>query len=136
MIITSHKKKTSDNKIDNINNKPKQSSISETLNDLEDKEYLFERDEFIFINAEFLKLFHEIYIEFHKKNHVIESLNREFHTIESRINASSEFHGKILEYNTFISQCLLIFILCSHIYLDLKQKILFVIIHLHDIIHF
>ena len=120
MIITSHKKKIPDNKIDNINNKLKQSSIPKTLNDFKDKEYSSEKDKSIFINTKFLKLFHEIYIEFHKKNHVIESLNREFHIIKSRISTSLEFHGKISEYNIFISQYLLIFTLYPHTYLNLE----------------
>ena len=88
----------------------------EEISSLEDEEHTPEKNEFILINTELLKLFHEMRIELHKKNHIIEFLNRESHVFESRINVSPEFHGKISEYNIFISQYLLIFILYSHIY--------------------
>ena len=86
----------------------------EEISSLEDEKYVSEENKSIFINTEFLKLFHEIYIKFYKKNQIIKSLNQESHIIEShkfRINTLSEFHEKILKYNIFISQCLLTFIL-------------------------
>ena len=118
------KKKAINSAVGNINDELERSIIPEIIDHPEDENLDDEIREISFledknptlINAELLKFFHEMHIEFHKKNHIIESLNRESHIIEFRISISPEFHGKISEYDIFISQYLLIFILYSHIY--------------------
>ena len=68
--------------------------------------------------------------ELRKKDRIIESLNRESRVVEPRVSAPPEFHGKVSEYGTFISQCLLTFTLCPRTYSEPEQKVLFVIAYL------
>ena len=49
---------------------------------------------------------------------------------EPKVNKPSEFSGKLSEYSTFISQCLLIFSMCPISYAKDEQKVLFVISYL------
>ena len=49
---------------------------------------------------------------------------------EPRVNKPAEFSGKLSEYSTFISQCLLIFSMCPISYARAEQKVLFVISYL------
>ena len=49
---------------------------------------------------------------------------------EPKVNKSPEFHGKLSEYETFISQCTLTFTLCPHTYRKDEQKVLFVVSYL------
>ena len=49
---------------------------------------------------------------------------------ELKVNKPAEFDGKISEYGTFISQCLLIFSMCPISYAKDEQKVLFVISYL------
>ena len=140
------KKKTPDNGSVNTNDEPERSATPEVPDahddDVEetpppeDEEHASEEDEPTPINAELLKLFHEMRTELRNKDRIIESLNRERHVIEPReprVSESSEFHGKISEYSTFISQCLLTFTLYPRTYFEPEQKVLFVIAYLRDI---
>ena len=49
---------------------------------------------------------------------------------EPKVNKPAEFSGKLSEYSTFISQCLLIFSMCPISYAKDEQKVLFVISYL------
>jgi len=49
---------------------------------------------------------------------------------EPKVNKPAEFSGKLSEYSTFISQCLLIFSMCPISYAHDEQKVLFVISYL------
>jgi len=49
---------------------------------------------------------------------------------EPKVNKPAEFSGKLSEYSTFISQCLLIFSMCPISYAKDEQKVLFVITYL------
>ena len=49
---------------------------------------------------------------------------------EPRVNKPAEFGGKLSEYSTFISQCLLTFSMCPITYAKDDQKVLFVISYL------
>ena len=49
---------------------------------------------------------------------------------EPKVNKLTEFSGKLLEYSTFISQCLLTFSMCPISYAQEEQKVLFVISYL------
>src|SRR5947207_11398066 len=49
---------------------------------------------------------------------------------EPKVNKPTEFSGKLSEYSTFISQCLLTFTMCPVAYRTDKQKALFVISYL------
>jgi Ty3 transposon capsid-like protein/Zinc knuckle len=49
---------------------------------------------------------------------------------EPKVNKPTEFGGKLSEYSTFISQCLLTFIMCPASYQTDQQKVLFVISYL------
>ena len=49
---------------------------------------------------------------------------------EPKVNKPAEFSGKLSEYSTFISQCLLIFSMCPISYTKDEQKVLFVISYL------
>ena len=46
---------------------------------------------------------------------------------EPKVNMPEKFDGKLSEYSTFISQCLLIFSMCPRLYATDIQKIFFVI---------
>jgi len=49
---------------------------------------------------------------------------------EPKVNKPNEFNGKISEYHTFMSQCVLIFSMCPSSYREDEQKVLFVISYL------
>jgi Ty3 transposon capsid-like protein len=49
---------------------------------------------------------------------------------EPKVNKPTEFSGKLSEYSTFISQCLLTFTMCPMAYQKDEQKVLFVISYL------
>ena len=140
------KKKTPDSGSVNTNDEPERSATPEMPDahdddveetpPLEDEEYASEEDEPTPTNAELLKLFHEMRTELRNKDRIIESLNRERHVAEPReprVSEPSEFHGKISEYSTFISQYLLTFTLCPRTYSEPEQKVLFVIVYLRGI---
>src|SRR5262249_6162452 len=49
---------------------------------------------------------------------------------EPKVSEPSEFSGKISEYRTFMSQCLLTFTMCPRTYVHDQQKVLFVVSYL------
>src|SRR5947207_3766911 len=94
-------------------------------------------------HADLLKAFNETREELKRQRLVIQNLNASLATLERRdpgpafqqssrepkVKLPDTFEGKVSEYNTFISQCLLIFHMYPATYGDEKDedKILFVI---------
>jgi Retrotransposon gag protein len=128
------KKKTPGSGSANTNDEPERSETPEVpgTHD-EDEEHPSDEDEPTPTSAELLKLFHEMRTELQNKDRIIEFLDRERNVAEPReprVSEPTEFHGKISEYSTFISQCLLTFTLCPRTYSKPEQKVLFVIAYL------
>ena len=72
--------------------------------------------------------------ELRQRDHIIENLHQGPPVIQShepKVSEPPEFFGKVSEYGTFMSQCLLTFTLRPGSYSKDKQKVLFVISYLH-----
>lgn len=86
-------------------------------------------------NAELFQLLQELRAELREKDRVIDNLHPRLAAAESnepRVSDPPEFHGKVSEYSTFMSQCLLTFTMRPRTYSSGEQKVLFVISYLRN----
>src|SRR5437762_56665 len=134
------KKKTSDSTPGNTNDEAEQSQTPEILDPLgednpDDVEETpsSEDEESVTTTRELLQLLNEMRTELRQRDHIIENLHQGPPVIQSRepkVSEPPEFFGKVSEYGTFMSQCLLTFTLRPGSYSKDKQKVLFVISYL------